>query len=65
MAEHILKSYSCDRCNADLGNEKPKEDIVVNAQKNGEWALDFDAKWKHLCPGCRQVVVEFFTRSVT
>jgi hypothetical protein len=60
MAEHIAKSYSCDRCKSDLGSERPNSKAVVTAYFEGEWAPECRAEWKDLCPSCRSSALEFF-----
>lgn len=64
MAEHIAKSYSCDRCGIDIGAQKPSKNMSVRANRNGEWAPEFDIKWDDFCADCDAEVSQFFTRKI-
>lgn len=61
MAEVIAKSYRCDRCGADLGKDRGRQKITVTAGREGEWAMEWAAKWRDLCPACTDDVDRFFS----
>lgn len=64
MAEHVVRSFSCDRCGADLGAARGRQPTQVTAQEEGEWAMDWAVKWRDLCEPCRADVRAFFTTGV-
>lgn len=62
MAEHVHKSYSCDRCKADLGPDRPNhgQGAVISAAFNWREGPGPTFKWDDLCDGCRSAVMAFF-----
>ena len=62
MAIHTTMRFSCDRCGTDLGPERGEQEITITASKAGEWAMEWTAEWNDLCPKCKMVIDEFFSR---
>lgn len=62
MAEHIRKTFSCDRCGTDLGSERGRQPITVTAVEDGEWAKEWSVNWRDLCEPCRDAVRKMFKR---
>jgi hypothetical protein len=62
MAEHVHKSYSCDRCKADLGAERPKRDQppLIRASFNYDSGPGPTYDWSDLCDSCNDAVRAFF-----
>ena len=62
MAEHVHKTYSCDRCKADLGAERPSHSQEADIVASFNWQDGPGAvfKWKDLCTACRDDVFAFF-----
>lgn len=62
MAEHVHRTYSCDRCKADLGTERPKhaQESEVTASFNWSEGPGPIFRWKDLCTDCRKAVFDFF-----
>lgn len=61
MAEHLHKSYSCDRCMRDLGEAVPEHypKTKVSAVFEGEWAM-VTVAFAQLCDPCHEAVWQFF-----
>jgi hypothetical protein len=51
--EIITTIYRCDRCDADMGHRKPDENMTLRFMVAGEWSLERNIDWKHLCPPCK------------
>lgn len=62
MAEHVHKTYSCDRCKADMGSVRPKHSQSTDIVANFNWAEGPGPMfiWKDLCDDCRREVFAFF-----
>lgn len=65
MAEHTHTTYSCDRCKADLGIERPKraQTSIVNAEFGWTEGPGPSFKWRDLCDPCDVAVKAFFLTS--
>lgn len=65
MAEHIHKSYACDRCKKPIdapGSPKSKYPrLQLSGSVHGEWA-GYDFKWIDLCDDCWTAIHEFLGR---
>lgn len=62
MAEHIHKTYTCDRCAVDLGATRPQHAqwAEVDASFNWRDGPGPRFKWRDLCDRCRADVFAFF-----
>lgn len=62
MAEHIHKTYSCDRCKTDLGTTRPRhgQSTRVTARFDYSEGPGPNYDWTDLCVSCRKIVMEFF-----
>lgn len=62
MAEHIHKSYTCDRCKADLGSELPRHSQRADVSASFNWSTGPGPtfKWTDMCDECRAEVFAFF-----
>lgn len=65
MAEHNHTTYSCDRCKAELGSERPRraQRSVVRASFNYQDGPGPDFTWADLCDGCDTAAKAFFLTS--
>lgn len=66
MAEHVYKSYTCDKCKCNLGNERPKrsQDTRVAATFNWSDGSGPAFLWKDLCDPCNDAIRAFFLPSL-
>ena len=62
MAEHITKSYTCDRCRKELGCERPRrtQKATVRASFHYQEGPGPAFDWQDLCDECDQKVKLFF-----
>lgn len=62
MAEHVHKTYTCDRCKADLGDVRPKrsQQTKVVATFDSMEGPGPGFHWLDLCDGCDRAVKVFF-----
>lgn len=62
MAEHVHKTYTCDRCKASLGSERPKPSQGANVRASFNWSEGPGPsfQWDDLCSDCRKAVFAFF-----
>ena len=62
MAEHIHKTYSCDRCKADLGDKRPNRAQGCEVSAAFHWLAGPGPtfKWVDVCDECRAEIRSFF-----
>lgn len=62
MAEHVHKTYSCDRCKADLGDKRPQRIQTTEVVAAFHWrdGPGPQFKWADLCDRCDSEVKAFF-----
>lgn len=62
--EHVHKTYSCDRCQKEIGSERPKrsQGAIVTATFNWADGPGPSYDWKDLCDPCYGFVKAFFLR---
>jgi hypothetical protein len=61
--EHIAKTYSCDRCGADMGERLTvgyrKTDIAVSYTLKWTQAAK-TVRWEHICDSCFELLESVF-----
>lgn len=62
MAEHIHKTYSCDRCKEALGSERPQRLRTIDVRAQLDWrdARGQHFEWKDVCDACYRDIMNFF-----
>lgn len=62
MAEHTHTTYSCDRCKADLGSERPNRSMRTNVVARFDYTEGPGPafQWVDLCDSCDEAVKAFF-----
>ena len=55
--EHLVKTYTCDRCDADMGDTLPnrKTDICISYTLQWTQAAR-NVIWRHLCDKCFKLI---------